>query len=69
MRGRGKLFSVVGMIGWLLVFTHTSLAARDGGYDIYDNVSINDGSGSGKIPDTGQTTSYTDTFGEDSDYT
>ncbi|MCU0558156.1 MAG: DUF1566 domain-containing protein [Desulfobacterales bacterium] len=27
------------------------------------------GGATGKIPDTGQTTSYTDTFGEDSDYT
>jgi len=34
----------------------------------YEDVSINDGSLSGKIPDTGQTASYTDTFGEDSDY-
>jgi hypothetical protein len=34
----------------------------------YDGVKINDRRLS-RIPDTGQTTSYTDTFGEDSDYT
>jgi hypothetical protein len=34
----------------------------------YDGVKIDEERATGKIPDTGQTASYTNTFGEDSDY-
>ena len=42
----------------------TTVNVSSGDVGAYVPVSI-----TGKIPDTGQTTSYTDTFGEDSDYT
>lgn len=54
---------------WFVGFYYSEIYFYDKSDNLYVRAVRNVKSDTGKIPDTGQTTSYTDTFGEDSDYT